>query len=517
MDRSSELSETGGNGKEALDAFRELALHYHVSNQIGEQKMNKPEKSSVQDYQASESKFKHPRLKLSPTARKIKLKEKLSTIMVINDDKHVSLDKIASNIDGSSLQKILAHLFRQNEEGTLHSLAKELGFQLLSDDIDIKSANTLPSQTQSSQVSPAVLKEGFVSKIVALDRDQLLQSESLSAHMQEENSIITNGEPPSQYNAEKAAYIDKSKQLISVEAHKSVTTLEEVTTAEDLVVEEKSSEDVVVEEIRSEDVAAPRKISSQVDDLVEQQLDFQGFEGSFFFSDGNYRLLRALTGGSKIPSLVIIDPLLQQHYVYPQESNFSYTSLADFLNGFLNGSLLPYQQSEPVLQSPREATHPPFVNVDFHEVDSIPRVTTHTFSELVLGFNQSDTTNVVHTWNKDVLVLFSNNWCGFCQRMELVVREVYRAVKANMIALRGGSRNGEKVFSGGKCLIKCSLKLAILIYIFCMSQKVNAYFIASYGQFSFTPFCKLSVFSFSLLNLANSHITRKVYKRKQQP
>jgi len=49
VDRSSELSETGGNGKEALDAFRELALHYHVSNQIGEQKRKKPEKSSVQD------------------------------------------------------------------------------------------------------------------------------------------------------------------------------------------------------------------------------------------------------------------------------------------------------------------------------------------------------------------------------------------------------------------------------------------------------------------------------------
>lgn len=456
MDRSSELSETGGNGKEALDAFRELALHYHVSNQIGEQKRKKPEKSSVQDYQASDIKFKHPRLKLSPTARKIKLKEKLSTIMIINDDKHVTLDKIASNLEGSSLQKILAQLFRQNEEGTLRSLAKELGFQLLSDDIDIKSANTLTSQiVQSSQVSPAVLKEGLVSNIVALDRDQLPQSESLSAHMQEENSIMTNGEPPSQYNEGKTAYIDKSRQLISVEAHKSVTALEEVATAEDLVVEEKSSEDVVVGEIRSEDVVAPQKISSQVDDLVEQQLDFQGFEGSFFFSDGNYQLLRAMTGGSKIPSLVIIDPLLQQHYVLPQESNFSYSSLADFLNGFLNGSLLPYQQSEPVLQSPREATHPPFVNVDFHEVDSIPRVTTHTFSELVLGFNQSDTKNVVHTWNKDVLVLFSNNWCGFCQRMELVVREVYRAVKGNMISLRRGSRNEEKVFSGGKCLIKC--------------------------------------------------------------
>jgi thiol-disulfide isomerase/thioredoxin len=492
VDRSSEFSETGGNGKEALDSFRELALQYQVSNQIGEQKKNKPEKSSAQDHQASDSKFKHPRLKLSPTARKIKLKEKLSTIMIINDDKHVTLDKVASNLEGSSLQKILSHLLRQNEEGSLHSLAKELGFQLLSDDIDIKS----PSQTvQSSQVSPAVLKEGLVSNIVALDRDQLLQSESLSAHMQEENSIITNGEPPSQYNEEKAAYIDTSKQLISIEPHKSVTALEEVATAEGLV-EEKSSEDVVVEEIRSEDVATPPKISSQVDNLVEQQLDFQGFEGSFFFSDGNYRLLRALTGGSKIPSLVIIDPLSQQHYVLPQESNFSYSSLADFLNGFLNGSLPPYQRSEPALQSPREATPPPFVNVDFHEVDSIPRVTTHTFSELVLGFNQSGTKNVAHTWNKDVLVLFSNNWCGFCQRMELVVREVFRAVKGNMIALRGGSRNGEKVFSGGKSykvLIKIGTNNFFFLHVF---QKVNASFIASYGQFSFKPFCKLFGFFF---------------------
>ena len=499
VDRSSEFLETGGNGKEALDSFRELALQYEVSNQIGEQKKNKPEKSSAQDYQASDSKFKHPRLKLSPTARKIKLKEKLSTIMIINDDKHVTLDKVASNLEGSSLQKILAHLLRQNEEGSLHSLAKELGFQLLSDDIDIKS----PSQTvQSSQVSPAVLKEGLVSNIVALGRDQLLQSESLSAHMQEENSIMTNGEPPSQYNEEKAAYIDTSKQLISIEPHKSVTALEEVATAEGLVVEEKSSEDVVVEEIRSEDVAAPQKISS----LVEQQLDFQGFECSFFFSDGNYQLLRALTGGSKIPSLVIIDPLSQQHYVLPQESNFSYSSLADFLNEFLNGSLLPYQRSEPVLQSPREATPPPFVNVDFHEVDSIPRVTTHTFSELVLGFNQSGAKNVAPTWNKDVLVLFSNNWCGFCQRMELVVREVYRAVKGNMIALRGGSRNGEKVFSGGKSykvLIKIGTINFFFFFFFHVSQKVNASFIASYGQFSFKPFCKLFgvfSFSFSLLN-----------------
>ena len=460
MDRSSDSSETRGKGKEALDTFRELALHYHISYQMGEPKRAKPEKSSVQDYQAWGGKSKHPRLKLSLTAQKIKLKEKLSTIMILNEDKHVTLDKISSDQEGSSLHKILAHLLRQNKEGKLSSLAKELGFQLLSDDVDVKSVNTLPSDTvQSNQGSPAVFKEGLVSYSVDSDKDQLPQRASLSAKMNEENAELTDGEPSSEYDEQKTAfYVDKSKQLISLEAHQSVTALEEVATAQDLVVEEKSFENVVVEEKSSEDAVLEEKGFLLVDNLREQQLHFQGFEGSFFFSDGNYRLLRALTGGSNIPSLVIIDPLLQQHYVLPQESDFSYSSLADFLSGFLNGTLPPYQLSESIIQSPREATVPPFVNVDFHEVDSIPQITIHRLSELVLGVNQSNTNNVVHAWNRDVLVLFSNSWCGFCQRMELVVREVYRAVKGYMNLLRSGSRNGEKVFNGGKCLVKCFLK-----------------------------------------------------------
>ncbi|RWR90448.1 hypothetical protein CKAN_01954400 [Cinnamomum micranthum f. kanehirae] len=70
------------------------------------------------------------------------------------------------------------------------------------------------------------------------------------------------------------------------------------------------------------------------------------------------------------------------------------------------------------------------------------------FSELVLGFNQCDTGyalscfNNQHTgpaWKKDVLVLFSNTWCGFCQRMELVVREVYRAFKGYISVLDSDS------------------------------------------------------------------------------
>ncbi|XP_065630852.1 uncharacterized protein LOC136068094 isoform X2 [Quercus suber] len=392
---------------------------------MGEPKRAKPEKSSVQDYQAWGGKSKHPRLKLSLTAQKIKLKEKLSTIMILNEDKHVTLDKISSDQEGSSLHKILAHLIRQNKE---------------------------------------VFKEGLVSNSVDSDKDQLPQRASLSAKMNDENSELTDGEPSSEYDEEKTAfYVDKSKQLISLEAHQSVTALEKVATAQDLVVEEKSFENVVVEEKSSEDSVLEEKGFLLADNLREQQLHFQGFEGSFFFSDGNYRLLRALTGGSNIPSLVIIDPFLQQHYVLPQESDFSYSSLDDFLSGFLNGTLPPYQLSKSIIQSPREATVPPFVNVDFHEVDSIPQITIHRLSELVLGVNQSNTNNVVHAWNRDVLVLFSNSWCAYCQRMELVVREVYRAVKGYMNVLRSGSRNGEKVFNGD--ILKDALVELPLIYL----------------------------------------------------
>ncbi|RWR90449.1 hypothetical protein CKAN_01954500 [Cinnamomum micranthum f. kanehirae] len=66
----------------------------------------------------------------------------------------------------------------------------------------------------------------------------------------------------------------------------------------------------------------------------------------FSLSDGGYRLLGSLTAGSKVPSVVIIDPGLQQHYVFPEESVFSYSSLVNFVNGFfLMGSLPSYQKS----------------------------------------------------------------------------------------------------------------------------------------------------------------------------
>ncbi|GJN10735.1 hypothetical protein PR202_ga28853 [Eleusine coracana subsp. coracana] len=154
------------------------------------------------------------------------------------------------------------------------------------------------------------------------------------------------------------------------------------------------------------------------------------FAGSFYFSDGGYRLLKTLTGGSRIPSLVIIDPVQQNHYVFPEESKFSYASLQNYFDSFVNQSLPLYHHTASSVIISKELPRPPFVNRDFREANSIPQLTTNSFCPLVFGYRgcnskkevlSSNSENITSGWNKDVLVLFSTSWCGFCQRAELIV------------------------------------------------------------------------------------------------
>lgn len=458
VDRSSDLSESRQKSKEALDAFRELALHYEISDSMGWQKNDKYERYSIQAFQEYRDISGHPRLKLSPKAQKIKLKDQMS-IMIVNDGKHAILDNIASDLQGSSLHEILTYLLQKKEAAKLSSVAKEAGFQLLSDDFDIRIADALPSEAEveSKRVSLTPSKEGLVGTSADLDKIAASNNDGRSQHSDVRSS---------QSEDEKTTFIKSGKHLVSLKP-------------DQLVLDHGLP---IAEDIKE----AEQKGSSQVDKLGEEQLHFRSFNGSFFFCDGSYRLLRALTGETRIPSLVIIDPILRQHYVFPERTIFSYSSLEDFLNGFLNGSLVPYQLSEAEPESPREGTHPPFVNMDFHEADSIPRVTAHTFSEQVLGFNKSDDNdNAANAWNEDVLVLFSNNWCGFCQRMELVVREVHRAIKGYMNMLKTRLGNRETIFSGGKRFLKYISFIVMVnssfFFLFRISFQVYAYLIASHG------------------------------------
>lgn len=423
VDRSSNSVEIRSKSKEALDAFRELALHiYKVQDGHSSERL-------FQDYQAFRSTIGPPKLKLSPTAQVIKLKEKMSTIMIVNEGKHVTLDQISSDLQVSSLHEILQHLLQKKKEAKLSSLAKDLGFQLLSDDIDIKLVNPLPPRTeiQSNSISRKAAKEDLVSRGVELDQD-------------ESPNAASDGQLKSQCDEEKKENADPSIQS-STETEQFISG-HKLDNAVGMKDEERSY--------------------LQVDKSVHHQIQFPGLKGSFVFSDINYRLLQALTGGSKIPGLVIVDPAVEQHYVFPEENDLSYSSMTDFLTRFLNGSLLPCIQSESVLQNPKEALQPPFVNVDFHEVDSIPRITSNSFSEMVLGLNQSDS----DVWYKDVLVLFSNRWCGFCQRMELIVRELYRATRGYIGTFKSGSMNDETMFHGDN-LKDVKLKLPLIYLLDC--------------------------------------------------
>jgi thiol-disulfide isomerase/thioredoxin len=219
---------------------------------------------------------------------------------------------------------------------------------------------------------------------------------------------------------------------------------------------------------------------------VTSSISDNRFVGSFFFSDGGYRLLRTLTGGSRIPSLVIIDPVQQKHYVFPQENEFSYPSLANYFDSFVNQSLSPYYRSASPVVGSKELPRPPFVNQDFHEANSIPLLTASTFCPLVFGFEGCESKyetsflnaeNIASAWKKDVLVLFSNSWCGFCQRTDLVVRELHRSFKS-FISLNSQVANAQDLQTKGTYLnsyMNTNATLSYYIYVPLSSQKMFYY------------------------------------------
>ncbi|VVA98258.1 unnamed protein product [Arabis nemorensis] len=415
VDRSSGSLEDRRRSMKALDTFRKVAAQHKLSNVINWEQDIKYENSVSQADQESGS------VSLPKTARKlktIKLENKVSFV-ILDGDKNVALDSIASGMEGSSLQEILTNLIHRRKEGKLSSIAKDVGFRLLSDDMHIKVLDVLPSQAEvmSGQDTSSSSAEG--SSEISLHPEEGNVQNRVGKSSEEKDDMKSSEVESSSPNDEEKVSTNRSEQLVMTDTDKAKVYLTENFNGEIKV------------SLRSE----------SKEDLVHS------FTGSFFFYDANYALLRALTGDVKIPSAVIIDPALQHHYVLQDEVAFSYSSLVDFLHRYRNGSLSPYTQSESTIQMPRKATIPPFVNLDFHEVDSVPRVTVNTFSHMVHAWNQSTAAEKAPCpLCQDVLVLFSNNWCGFCQRMELVLREVYRSLKEYKVIIQRGSRNNQRLF-----------------------------------------------------------------------
>ncbi|KAL3655886.1 hypothetical protein CASFOL_000282 [Castilleja foliolosa] len=410
VDRSSDSVEIRRESQEALDAFRELAKQSEMSNQIHGRATIRPDKTTETN-RASLDTLKHPRLQTSPASQKLSGKDKMS-IMIMNEGQQVTLENLVPDLQGRSVREILTYALKEKKELKLSKLANDAGFQLLSKDFDIEVLESLSShgEDQSNKgLGETPVEEADES--AAIDKRQIPGVSSSEGHEEppdpsDVNYIMLNNDEDS---------LDRSS-LSSVEPQHHHST---------------------------------KSRYSGIDEN-EQSIDFIG---SFLFLDGEYRLLESLTGGSMIPSVVIIDPISQNHYVLTEQLVFNYSTLSVFANDFLAGKLSPYLQSADIVPSSRSAQRPPFVNLDFHETDSIPQVTAHTFSELVLG-NNSDPRKSGH-WGRNVLVLFSNSWCGFCQRMELVVREVYRSVKGYANVKINSSK--EKLMLTGDDVLKLPL------------------------------------------------------------
>lgn len=455
-----------------------------------------------------------------------------TAIMLTKDGESMSLDARAGAL-GNPLHDILANLLKrkkpvvETKETKISFLAKEVGFQLLSDDFEVQITETIPSNSDDSQPSyidntATAIVESQISKLPVASSEHDVVSNTISLDrkditpLNDQQSGQTDTDACLEGNQESVPYSESN-------VNDSITTLPKVSgdeicstsgiqgtkdhesnAGEDLQsfacpanvqqespalekhIEEQNTDQIdcgttrssVSEQILTDvtpwqdvlvndaDEAAKSIWPSMLDEWHVQQLPFKG---SFFFFDGEYQLLRSLTGETKIPSLVVLDPVLEQHYVYSEETYISYPSLVNFLKKYLNGSLTPYRRSESIFTSSRESPQPPFVNLDFHETDSIPRVTANMFCEVIIGYKPckmgndlplSEVQNFRSAWKMDVLVLFSTSWCGFCQRMELVVREVYRALKNFRSMSMSESRNWDTMHTQGNYLFMLIINLS---------------------------------------------------------
>ncbi|KAH6815330.1 hypothetical protein C2S51_020150 [Perilla frutescens var. frutescens] len=435
IDRSSNSKEIRRESQEALNAFRELAKHTQMPNQIRGQAITRPDKTLETNLASSRSTHKHPGLQRFASSEKNVLKDKMS-IMIVNEGQQVTLENLDPNLQGMSVHEILTYALKKKAELKLSSLAKDVGFQLLSKDFDIKVAESRQSHSedQSNVVSGETpVEDGHEG--ADIDKQHIPADGS-----NRWRDVVPN--PPDVENIMLEGKEDGRNSLSFAEPEHSDDSLS-----------------------ITSDSAQGWSVGETVHSGMEENEQLTNFNGSFFFFDGQFRLLETLTGGLKVPSVVIVDPISEKHYVLDEQSALSYSSLSLSVNDFLAGKLHPYLQSSSIVPSPRSAQRPPFVNQGFHETDSIPLVTTHTFSELVLG-NKSDPRDSASPWGRNVLVLFSNSWCGFCQRMEFVVREVYRAVKGYAYMKTNSSRK-EKLVLMAEHVLDELLKLPLIYMMDC--------------------------------------------------
>nr|CAD1836217.1 unnamed protein product [Ananas comosus var. bracteatus] len=515
VDRSSESSIVRGESKLSLEVLRKFARQNQLSYRMFEGLHNNSYEIPLRAPRGSSSKSKTGLDSLVPKIMKIRDN---MAVMVVDNGERISVKNSDNDHQGNTLFDIVAQLLQQTKSAhtekqtRISLLAKEVGFQLLSEDFEVRVVDSLRAYegngesevviegavTSLKDQTPAILGENFDNNMSTTDSDKkdtidktqdtdtdlisnilyetsagfirmkdndLFDATDKTGVVEDKKSDVKDLEDNPHQIQEVPGNDDKLADTVGNEVREIEISDFESTKANEFQLGEELhnfEEDIKEDHVGSVEgnldtpkEAAVNSISTSpsfsdegleefrstlVRNLDGLNNEFGPFLGSVFVIDAGYRLLRSLTARSGVPSLVILDPIFQEHYVFPEETEISYSSVVNFVDKFLNRSLSPYQRSASSITTTKEFPRPPFVNLDFHEAYAVPRVTANTFCELVIGIRackfekgvSSDSENFTSAWTNDILVLFSNSWCGFCQRMELVVREVYRAFKNYM-------------------------------------------------------------------------------------
>ncbi|CAL9204412.1 uncharacterized protein LOC103976329 isoform X2 [Musa acuminata AAA Group] len=473
IDRSSNSSKVREGSKLSLEVLRKFSLQ----NQLCYQTVRGRDSRVMSSSRSLSGSSSHQSGKVSQTPKVVKIKDNMA-FMIVNEGEHISLKNTALESQGNPVYDILTRLLQRespalkNKETKISEVAKKAGFELLSDDFEVQIIESFQSHNDDNQFR----EMGRSTTTMLNDPNELTESQddvSSGGLLYTTENIMTDERKQSEHPDDVANFLETREaapydndNAFSCHVERSCCVEQELPTPEEHVQEEQADKIDSTSSIRQvksdfghsssvlsagDDMGSIR-ISNRLRKADEPCYQHQPFLGSFFFIDGGYRLLRTLTAESRIPSLVILDPVMQQHFVFSEATDINYPSVVSFVDRFLNGSLTPYQHSVLSLKTSRDMPKPPLVNLDFHEIDSIPQVTSSTFCELVIGFIPcemndklpfSNSRELKSAWKIDVLVLFSTPWCGFCQRMELIVREVHRAFKNSINFSISQSKNDD--------------------------------------------------------------------------
>ncbi|MCO5547945.1 hypothetical protein L7F22_001400 [Adiantum nelumboides] len=171
-------------------------------------------------------------------------------------------------------------------------------------------------------------------------------------------------------------------------------------------------------------------------EVMEEQVMAEANHGSifsFYFADGEDQWKDMIRAALPYPSLVILDCSRGGEFVFPAHNqSIDYMSLKVFFDQFVAKKLQKAYRSEVAQWKPRKQVQPPFVNLDFHEVDGVPRVNSQRLLQLLAQRSMVSRSfldgakDMPLFWERAALVLFTTPSCGFCKRTELVFREVHQ-------------------------------------------------------------------------------------------